>query len=398
MAEESPSRAPDIATEYDMNSAWLANNWDAAITEMHARCPMARSEIGEGYWVLGGHADVSAVAADWETFSNSSGFMPNRPTDMPFLYPEECDPPFHKNLRKRINPFFGPKAVRAVAPLIRGHALDLVSEIGDQPEVDLVPHYANALSARSFIISVARMPVADIDWLQRTLDAGIIGPVEGRGRAFQDAFSYCDDFLRKSIGSEDNSELVQSILDLEFDGYGWQEKVSTLVQLTLGGVGTTGFVLASALHYLSGNDEVRTLLRTRPEAMPPAIEEFIRFFAASPQDGRRVTTPVEVAGRMFQPEDYILLNYGAASRDPAVFDRPDEIDVGRPLPSRHLAFGWGIHRCIGSHLARAILDAGLSVFLASFSSFSVPAGFVPRYQVSATRVLETLPMVLVRSE
>src|ERR1700761_784529 len=101
----------DFAVDYDIDDPRLAANWSAVIEDLHSRCPVARSNVGEGYWVINGYDDIRAAGGDWETFSSTSGFMPNRPEGMPFWYPVECDPPFHDELRKAINSYLGPKAV-----------------------------------------------------------------------------------------------------------------------------------------------------------------------------------------------------------------------------------------------------------------------------------------------
>ena len=105
--------ASDFATAYDMNSQELAHRWDEVLENMHAGCPVARSDVGEGYWVLNSYESVARAAMNAEVFSNATGFMPDRPTDMPYLYPEECDPPFHTTLREALNPFFRPKVIAA---------------------------------------------------------------------------------------------------------------------------------------------------------------------------------------------------------------------------------------------------------------------------------------------
>jgi cytochrome P450 len=395
MPDPTPASATcDFGADYDMNSPELAARWDEVVPELHARCPVARSEVGEGYWVLNRHADVAAAAADWERFSNATGFMPDRPADMPYLYPEECDPPFHTAVRGAVQDFFRPKAVRAYEDEVRRHAEELVAALRAADEPEAVAGFANALPGRVFCESVAGMPVGDVEGLQREFDLAILGPVAGRGAALQRAFDYVEAYLRRREEEPRRDDVVQAILDLDADGVDWDAKVGILANLTLGGVGTTGFVIASAIQHLADRPEDRARLVADPALLPGAIEELIRFFAPSPHDGRRVTAPVEVGGVAFAPGDYVILSFGAASRDPAVFDRPDELVLDRPLPNRHMAFGSGLHRCVGLHLAKLELRVGLEVFLREVPDYALAPGFAPAYQISNTRVIERLPLVI----
>lgn len=385
----------DFLNDYDMASPELANDWDRLAAEFHEKCPVARSNIGEGYWVFNKHSDVTRIASDWRTFSSATGFQPDRPKDMPWLPPEESDPPFHDTLRAALNRHFGPGAIRRYEQDLRRHANILLDEIlAVGTECDFLREYANSLPARFFCEVIAHMPTEDLPFLQENLEKGLVGPVEGRSTAFNNAYNYIGEFLKSRPPSEPRDDLVQTILDLEFEGFGWSEKVGTLTNLTRGGVGTTGFVLACAVHYLAENPEELERLKAHPDLMPLAVEEFVRYFAASPHDGRRVTCPVEVAGVKLKPGDYVILGYGVASRDPELVDNPNELIMDRPLPNRHVSFGWGVHRCIGAHLAKAVVRVGLEVFFERIASYRVPDGFTPTFNISTTRVLESLPLIL----
>ncbi len=407
MAHESLST--DFVRNYDMNSPELAHRWDEVVEQLHGvcpaggdvaparregRCPVARSEVGEGYWVLNTYDNVGRAAGDWQTFSSATGFMPNRPEGMPWFYPVESDPPLHESLRDSLNPFFRPKVIAAHEQAIRETALQLVADIrasGDA-EVDVVARYCNALPGRVFCGTVAGMPTDGVAELQAALDAAILGPIDGRAAASARAHDQIEAYMRQRQEAPRNDDVVQAVLDFAFEGIGWEERISILTTLTLGGIGTTGFVFASAILYLARHPEERAALLADPARMPAAIEEFIRFYAPSPHDGRRATTDVDVDGVQIKAGQYVVLSYGAASRDPEIFDRPHEVDLERPLPNRHMAFGGGIHRCIGSHLARLELRVGIEIFLQSFPDYTIDEDFEPALQISNTRVMERLPV------
>jgi cytochrome P450 len=384
----------DYATDYDMNSPKLAEEWDGVIADLHGRCPMARSEVGEGYWIAIKQDDIKKATQDWETFSSATGFMPDRPAEMPWLWPVESDPPVHTHLRSALNQFLSPGVVRTYKGAVRQHGLDLLAEFDGEEVVDVVPRFGNALPGRSFCVTVAGMGTKDIVYLQKKFEIGILGAIEERGQAMQDAGVRIGEYLERRSKEPARGDLIDAILALDFEGCGWEEKVNVLMTLTLGGIGTTGYVIAASLHWLAQNPEERKRLVADPSLMPTAVEEFLRFFAASPHDGRRVTCPVTMGGVELDKGDYVIMNYGAASRDPEVFENPHEVDIARPLPNKHMSFGYGIHRCIGSHLARLEVVEALSTFLERYPDFELEEGFTPTYQINNTVLMESLPLVL----
>jgi cytochrome P450 len=184
---------------------------------------------------------------------------------------------------------------------------------------------------------------------------------------------------------------VDAILAFDAPGYEFINKAGTLSQLTQGGIGTTGFVFAGALYHLATHANDRHRLVEDFSLLPTAIEEFLRFYASAPQLGRRATKDTEMAGTTIAAGDFVILSFGAASRDPAVCPVPTSVELDR-LPNRHLAFGAGPHRCIGSHLARFNLRVGLETFLSRIPDFEIPPGFEPVYQVGVTRDMVELPL------
>lgn len=388
------STRTNYETAYDMNSSELASNWTEVMSDLHAKGPTARSEVGEGYWVALKQEDIKAATQDWETFSSATGFMPDRPTEMPWLWPVESDPPVHQHLRTALNQYLAPKVVRTYKDAVRQHGLDLLAEFEGRSEVDVVPVFCNALPGRSFCVTVAGMGTDDIAYVQKQFELGIVGPPEGRADAMQAANDRLEEYMLQRAEEPPRGDIIDAILALDFEGCDWERKVNVFTTFTLGGTGTTGYTIAASLFWLAENPEERRRLVENPDLLPTAVEEFLRFFAASPHDGRRVTKPVTMAGVDLEPGDYVVMNYGAASRDPAVFENPDRVDIARPLPNRHMSFGYGNHRCIGSHLARLEMVEALSTFLERYPNFRLAEGFEPTYQINNTVTLNSLPLIL----
>lgn len=392
----------DYRTEYDIHDPELAANWDEIIEDLHTDCPIARSNVGEGYWVVSTYEDARTVAQDPKVFSSKDGYMPNRPEDMPFWYPVECDPPFHNLLRETLNPYLAPRVISEFEPDIRKSANQLIDEmkVGENEVVEL---YSSGVPAMVFCGLVAHFPAEDVRYLSHTLHAGVVGPRENREAAMHEAMAYMDKYMRKRKEEPRRGDIVDAILEInlgedeEIGGirgtYDWESRTGTLAQLTLGGLGTSGHVISSALHYLAQNDVARRQLRENPSMTQRAVDEFVRIYAASPHDGRRVTEDVELGGVEMKAGDFVSLAYGLACRDPRKYDNPTEVQIDR-FPNPHLGFGAGIHRCIGSHLARLQIRVAIEQFLARVPDFRLPEGFVPSYEVASVRHMVSLPIIL----
>lgn len=381
----------DFATDFDLDDPRLAEHWDEIVDDFHARCPVARSNVGEGYWVINGYDDVRAAASDWETFSSSEGMMPNRPEGMPLWYPVECDPPFHDELRNAINTFLGPKAIAGYEPGIRDISNELIDKFIGEGETDVVTTFSSPLPGIVFCSLVAGIPLEDLPYLSKTLNDGILGPREERGKAMSEAQAFLAKFLEQRRDEPPRGDIVDALLSVEIEGYEWEDRAGTMSQLTLGGVGTTGHVIASTLFHFARHPDQKQRFIEEPEIRPRAVEELCRIFAASPHDGRRLKRDAEVGGVQMKEGEFVLLGYGAGSRDPAVCPEPRKIDFDRS-PNRHLAFGAGVHRCIGSHLARLQVRVALEAFLERLPDFEVDPGFDPPHEMGITRAILELPI------
>ena len=112
----------DYTTDHDLGDPELNERWDEVVAHLHTGCPVARSEVGEGYWVVNRYDDVVHCAKDWSTFSAADGLMVNRPAGLPYFAPGECDPSLHDKLRAVLGPFLRPKIMAALEPRIRAQA------------------------------------------------------------------------------------------------------------------------------------------------------------------------------------------------------------------------------------------------------------------------------------
>jgi cytochrome P450 len=130
------------------------------------------------------------TASGNKTFSSSKGFMPNRLDGIPYLYPEECDPPYHTNWRRALNPFFGPKTVAPYEEQIRADAVEMIQWFASRGECELRADFAARLPGTLFFKNVVPIPIDDLPWMLDNMDEGIYGPRDDRAEAMGRSFGY----------------------------------------------------------------------------------------------------------------------------------------------------------------------------------------------------------------
>jgi cytochrome P450 len=386
----------DWHSDYDYTDPKLAEDFPQIVSDLHARCPVAHSTVGEGYWVSTKYDDVRRITREWETFSNADGFMPNRPEGMIQMLPEECDPPLQKYLRDALNPRLAPKVVAPLEPRVRKHAHDLIDQLGTS--VDFVTDFGNVLPALVFCEDVAGVPSEDWERLHQAIHLGTVGPYEGRAENMGAVAAYYLELMDRRRGEDPKDDLVGDVMSLALPGYGegddqWVQRAATLTLFTFGGIGTTGYTLARTVDWLSRNDTARENLKSDASLLPKAVEEFLRMYAAAPNGGRRCKADTTLSGTQIKAGDFLLVGFGAANLDPDITEDPLTIKTDR-FPNPHMSFGSGPHRCIGSHLARLEMRVGLEVWLERVGAFAVADGYVPDYDISNTVALNSLPMTL----
>ncbi len=386
----------DMFNDFDLDDPIFNDRFFDVLDDLVAHCPVARSNVGEGYWVVNRQADVRRVGQDHRTFSSAKGYQPNRPEGLPYLYPEESDPPIHTAWRQALNPHLAPKAVNPYAEQIRADANTLIDRFIDRGECEFVSEFGAKLPGWAFFKNVLGVPIDDLDMLVDAVERGTFSPPEERAGHFAKIFTYLDEYLAIRKEQPPRGDMVDTIaagVTYE-DGTpsAWSDQVSILVDLTFGGIATTTYVMAGAIHHLAINAAVRETLVDNPELMAGAVEEFVRVFPPVVALGRTCTRDVEVAGTQMKEGDFVMLNYGAASRDPRVVANATEIDISRQAVL-HSAFGVGVHRCIGSNLARLELKATFEEWLKRIPDFALKPGTEPVTETGILRTMKDLHLV-----
>jgi cytochrome P450 len=386
----------DMFNDFDIDDPAFNENFFEILDEMVAKCPVVHSNVGNGYHMLTRQADVRQAGQDWRTFSSAKGYMPNRPDGLPYLMPEESDPPKHTSWRQTLNPYLAPKVVANYDTQIRADANTLIDRFIDRGECEFVTEFGSKLPGWAFFKNVLGVPTDDLDQLVQGVENGTFAPLEERGPAFAGVFEYLGKYLEIRSNEPPRGDLVDVIaagVTYEDGSVSpWADRVSILVDLTFGGIATTTYVMAGAIHHLATHQGDRETLVDNPGLIERAVEEYVRVFPPVVALGRTCTRDVEIAGTQLKEGEFVLLGYGAASRDPRVVENPGKIDIGRDTVL-HSAFGVGPHRCIGSNLARLELRATLEEWLKRIPDFGLRPGTQPTYETGILRTMKNLDLV-----
>jgi cytochrome P450 len=388
----------DIFRDFDYDDPNFNTKFVETLETHLTHCPVARSNVGTGYWWVSRNEDVRRIGQDWKTFSNAKGYQPNRPEGLPYLLPEESDPPRHTAWRSALNPHLSPMAVAGYEAPIRRDVNELIDRFIDKGHCEFISEFGAVLPGWAFFKNILGVPVDDLAMLVRGVEQGTFAqPVSERTVHFAGVFKYLGEYLQRRSKEPSRGDMVDTILaGVTYEDTGtpasWDDKVSTLVDICFGGIATTTYVMGSMVHHLATHPADREALVDNPGMMSNAIEEFARVFPPIVGLGRTCTRDVQVAGVPMKEGDYVMLAYSASSRDPRVVENPHKIDITRESVL-HSTFGVGPHRCIGSNLARLELRATLEEWLKRIPDFALKAGTAPVYETGFLRSMRSLHLV-----
>ncbi|HVA51978.1 MAG TPA: cytochrome P450 [Acidimicrobiales bacterium] len=372
-------RVLDFATDFDHTDPEWVNDpypiWD----DLRERCPVAHTERFGGAWFPATHAGVSAIAKDTENFTSRDVIVHDgRPTeeDLPapigLAPPITSDPPFHQIARKLILPAFSPGVVNALEPKIRALCNELLDDIIAEGVVNASMDYARLIPP-AVIREMLGFPGEDMDIFIRcvhVITESIDRPEEERIELFAPVEEYFRTKIEEHMENP-RDDLTSFLLNAEINGekLAVEHVFGTMVLILVAGIDTTWGAIGASLWHLAQHPQDLARLVNEPELMPVAIEEFLRFYAPVTM-ARLVKADMEYLGCPMKEDDWILLGFPAANRDPVVFKDADHFIIDR-AENRHVAFGLGIHRCIGSNLARLELRVALQEFIKRYPKFEL---------------------------
>ena len=369
----------DWQTDFDHTAPEYAADAPAIWQELRETCPVAHTDRFGGTWLPTRHEDISAVAHDTEHFTSRgvivSVFEPETPAPVGYAPPITSDPPFHQIARGLLLPAFAPKAIRPLEAPTRAFCSQLIDQIlVDLPAsgvVDVAEQYAQHIPV-CVIAHMLGVPAEDGDrfrgFIHRILE--MAGQNDEPVSAEDTMVHYIFTQIEKRRG-EPSDDLIGFLLQAEIDGVPLTDEhiVGTIALILLAGIDTTWSAIGASIWYFAQHPQECARLIAQPELMPFAIEEMLRAFAPVTM-ARKVAQDVNLGGKQLLEGDWVLLPFPSANRDPEFFENPNEVILDREK-NRHAAFGLGIHRCLGSNLARMELTVALEEWLAKVPEFEL---------------------------
>jgi cytochrome P450 len=388
----------DWASDFShLDPEWSADPYPIQ-DDLRERCPIAHTERFGGAWLPTRYEDVAAIAYDTERFSSRSIILSNfRPprelAPRGGAPPISSDPPFHHDARKLLLPAFTKAAIAKQEPATRAFCHSLIDTFDGQDVVDAAGDYAQYIPMR-VIADMLGFPPEDGSRFRvfvEDLLEGINLPPDERIERVSRLFDYLLVQVHDHIDNP-REDLTTYLLNVELYGHKLapDHVVGTMALLLIAGIDTTWSAIGASLWHLAKNPADRSRLAAEPGLLPTAIEEFLRAYAPVTM-ARLVKEDMYWHGVDMKADDWILLSFPAANRDPGQFDRAGEVIIDREV-NRHAAFGLGIHRCVGSHLARMELRVALEAWLARIPEFTLADPAAVTWAAGQIRGPRALPL------
>jgi cytochrome P450 len=314
---------------------------------------------GHEFWFPTRIADIRDALQQPAVFSSSS-VVPADPDPQYLWIPEMLDPPLHTKWRQLLGSWFSPGSIDRLKPRIRQRFREILDEVAGRGECDFVKDVALRFPNTIFM-EIMGLPVAEAErfqyWEEEILHSNY--DTERTAPAMSAVIAYFGELIARRR-KDPKDDLVSAASRWEIDGAPANDAdlLAMCLLLFMAGLDTVAAQLSYSVMHLARNDEDRHRLLAEPESWPSAIEEFLRYYAfVTP--GRKVTRDIDFNGCPMRAGQMVFLPLSAATRDPAEFPDGDQVILDRKA-NRHIAFGAGPHRCLGSHLARAELLIGLT--------------------------------------
>lgn len=396
---ENPPPNPDPETgTVNLFSAEFAGCPQPVYRELASKCPVARQSFGDGP-VLSRYEDVLWALRHPEIFSSAMDLQVNLGTERPMI-PQQIDPPAQTKYRKILDPRFSRKRMAEIEPEVRRQANDLIDRFIDDGACQVGEAFAVPLPCHAFL-SLMGLPQSELDTFlgfkddiirphMKTMDPDEMGTI--REAAGKGIYAYFEDVVaarRKNLGSD----LVSYLCSAEIDGdtLTTNEILDISFLMILAGLDTVTATIGCNLAFLAGNPGHREQLVQDPARIPQAVEELLRWETPVTGVPRLVKEDTELHGITLKKGELVTLLIGAANLDDGEFGDGLKVDFERDR-NRHIAFGSGPHRCLGSHLARMELEVALEEWHRRIPIYEIARGETPRYS-PGIREVQHLPLV-----
>lgn len=353
-------------------------------------------------WALSRYADVKQGLRDWELFSSAQGVELG--TYVQFFGPgsiQELDPPHHDVLRKVLAPRFLNRRIKEYEGMVRDSAHQLIETFRGEKEIDLGQTFTQKLPILT-IFRILGIPEPDIEWTMNTglemlnRPPGESGPSPRAHELRATLVDYMVGQVQDRRHGDYPDDVFGDIARAIDEGVMQVDEIQGLTLLLIAaGMETTTSLMGTIVHALASGQVTREDLRDSAGEFPTgAIDEFLRFDAPAQWLSRVTTRETEIHGTVLPEGSRVQMIFASANRDPREFERADELLLTRD-GSRNLAFGEGVHFCLGMPLARLEARAGIAELVAAMPEFT-SSGAPRRYPSHVIRGYESIPITVAR--
>lgn len=380
---------------FDFRDESLPDSFHETMRTAQEQCPVVWSQARGGYWLITRYEDVKAVLSDNETFSSAKGIGDIPPVDRVPLAPIEVDPPVHRDFRMLLNRFFSRAGLEKFELPIRRIAAETVEKWAARGHCD----FSHEFSA-PFTSAAVSMVIYGLDLDQpssRELIESAISLVDRIRDGDVTAWPLLTEMAagilasRRASGKE-NDDIINALLHgkLGKRELTEEERVGAMMVLLTGGLDTTRAAIANIAFRLTQDSALEDRLRDPSWALGP-LDEFLRLDAPVTGLARYVTKSTQLREQNLSPGDWVWVMYSSANRDSDIYECPDALDFDRPR-NPHLAFGAGIHHCIGSNLARLQIRVAFEEVLRRINDIQLDTDGAIKFTGGTSREPVSLPI------
>ena len=384
----------DWSSDWDhLDPSWLSDPY-AIWRDLRDTCPVAHTGRYSGVYFPTRYSDIREIAYDPQHFSSrrvvvrEGDYRVNSP-------PITSDPPDHRPLRMVLIPPFTPQAVARLESQTRSVCNELIDAFVDQRSCDGAVDYAQHIPVR-IIAHMLGIPATDGDrfrgWITMALQDGITNQAVLKQAEEEISAYFAEQIqLRRSQPGDDLVSFLIGSRQPNGEPFSDHQVLGALRLLLIAGTDTTWSAIGSAIWHLATVPADRERLVREPELIPTAIEELLRAYAPVTM-AREIADDVTVGGCPMKRGEMVLLSFPAANRDPEKFSDADKVVIDRQK-NPHVAFGLGIHRCIGSNLARMEMRVAVEEWLRRIPEFRLDPARPMTWSQGTVRGPRLLPIV-----
>jgi cytochrome P450 len=379
----------------------VARNPQPIYSMLHASTPVFRLD-GVGV-IVSSRTGVEQVVRNPDVFSSSTSAHDLK-TKRP-LIPLQIDPPDHRKYRKLLDPLFAPQRMKLLEDSTSQLVNDLIDGFADATEIDFSRQFSTPFPSQVFL-TLFGLPMEELPRFLKMKD-GAIRPDQVVGHEFghpeteayqqqtaDSIYAYFEQVIDERAGGDDGEDLLSHFLRAEVDGdrLTHEEILDICFLFLIAGLDTVTASLDCFFGYLAQHPEARRRLVDEPDAVPAMVEEMLRWETPVMGCARVATADTEIDGFAVSEGEQVMALLGAANVDEAEFGAAEELVWDREA-NRHLAFGGGVHRCLGSHLARLELRVALREWHRRIPDYRIKPGVELNY-TAGIRTLDAFPMLL----